>query len=62
MAHQRMVEAGKLPRAQVARDDQHAIAARLRRQVVLEALSAQPVAGVGNRVAGHAAELDQLPA
>ena len=43
MAHQRVVEAGKLPRAQVARDAQHAIAARLRRQVVLQSLGSDPV-------------------
>ena len=46
MAHQRVVEAGKLPCAQVAGDDQNAFAAGLRGQIVIQALGAQPVAGV----------------
>ena len=46
MAHQRVVKAGELPCAQVAGDDQHAFAARLRRQVVVQTLGAHPAAGI----------------
>ena len=62
MPHQRVVEAGKLPRAKMSGDDENAFAARLRIQVVFQALGAHPVAGVLRGVAGHAAELDELPA
>ena len=62
MAHERVVEAGELPCAEVPGDDEDALAAGLRRQVVIEAFGAHPVAGVLGGVARHAAELDELPA
>ena len=62
MAHERVVEAGQLPCAQVAGDDEDALAARLRREVVFQTLGAHPVARVLGGVARHAAELDELPA
>src|SRR6202034_1410170 len=54
--------AGKLPRAQVPGNDEHSLAARFGSKKMLQTFSANPVAGVGFRVAMHAAELDQLPA
>ena len=62
VAHEGVVEAGELPRAEVAGDYEHAFAAGFGGEIVVEAFSANPAAGVGGGVAGHAAELDQLPA
>ena len=62
IAHQRVVEARKLPCAQVPGNNQHAFAARLRSKIVLQPLGAHPVTRCFARVALHAAELDQLPA
>ena len=62
MAHERVIEAGELPRTEVTCDDEDALPFCLGAEVVLKAFSAHPVAGVFRRVTRHAAELDQLPA
>ena len=57
-----MVEAGQLPRAEVAGEDEDAVAAIARLEVVVEALVADEAAGEGRSVGGHLAELSQQPA
>src|ERR1039458_10034269 len=46
----------------MTRENEHALAASLRGQVVLQPLGPYPVARIFGRVARHAAELDKLPA
>jgi len=46
MTHERVVEAGKLPCAEVRGDDEDALAAGLRSEVVIETLGAHPVAAI----------------
>jgi len=62
MAHQGVIKAGELPRAQVAGQDQHPFAPGLRSKVVVQTLGANPAASIFSGIAGHAAELHQLPA
>ena len=62
VSHHRVVEARQLPCAQMAGDNQHALAARLGCQVMVQALGAYPVARVLRGVAGQAAKLHKLPA
>ncbi len=62
MAHEGVVEAGKLPRAEVAGEHQNTLAARGCGPIVPQALGADPVERVVGGVASHTAELDQLPA
>src|SRR5215469_1038892 len=62
VAHQRVVEARQLPRAEVAGKHQHALAFRLSGKIVLEALGPQPSMRVAGGVTWEAAELDKLPA
>lgn len=61
MAHEGVIEAGKLPSAEMAGDDQHSLAARLGGEKMLQALSPQPCTGVLRCVAAHAAKFDEVP-
>ena len=62
VTHKRVVEAGELPRAQVAGKNENSLAAGLGGEEMLDALCADPATGVLGRIAGHAAEFDELPA
>jgi len=62
VAHERVEEAGQFPSAEVAGEDEDAVAFGAGGEVVIEALVAEEFFGVLAGGAGHAAELGQLPA
>ncbi len=57
--HQRMVEAGQLPRSQMPGQHQHALAPLPRCEIMLQSLVADEAAGLCRRIARHLAELRQ---
>jgi hypothetical protein len=57
-----VVEAGELPGAEVAGEDEDAVAAAAGGEVVLKAFVAEELLGRGAGGAGHAAKLGHLPA
>ena len=59
--HQRVVNARKLPRAQVPGNNQHSLAPALRLPVVFQPLVAHPAGGVFRRITRQAAKLHKLP-